>query len=61
MSDENPYAVGPPPDYDPPPIDDLRDPEWRTQTHARGRALVLAIMAELGHHRTENGKWTREE
>lgn len=56
MTEENPYAVGPPADYDPPPIDDLRDPEFRTRTHQRGRQLVLQVLADCGI-RKQGDKW----
>jgi hypothetical protein len=59
--DEPPeWVTGPPEGYDPPPIDDLRDPEVRTRTHARGADLVRQVLADCGI-RKRDGKWTREE
>jgi hypothetical protein len=55
-----PWITGPPPDFDPPPIEDLIDPEIPARIAAEGRDLVLAVLAEeCGIRKTENG-WTRE-
>lgn len=56
---ENEYVQGPGPDYSPPPIDDLRDDEYRTRTHRRGRDLVLQVLADIGI-RKANGRWMRD-
>lgn len=59
MSDEDEppeWVTGPPADYDPPPIEDLRDPEWRTRTHLHGRQLVLQVLADCGI-RKQGDKW----
>jgi hypothetical protein len=54
------WQTGPPPDYDPPPLEDLIDPEIPARIAATGRDLVLAVLAEeCGIHKTETG-WTRE-
>lgn len=63
MSDQTPdepppYVMGPPPDYHPPPIEDLIDPEIPARIAAHGRELVLAVLAEeCGIRKTDNG-WT---
>lgn len=54
-----PFIRGPGPDYEPPPIAELVDPEIPARIAAHGRDLVLAVLAAKGHHKTENG-WTRE-
>jgi hypothetical protein len=54
-----PWVTGPPPDYAPPPIEDLIDPEIPARIAATGRDLVLAVLDENGIRKTENG-WTRE-
>ena len=51
--------TGPPPDYDPPPIEDLIDPAVHERTAATGRDLVLAVLDDSGIRKTENG-WTRD-
>lgn len=43
-----PWITGPPPDFDPPPIEDLIDPEIPARIAATGRDLVLAVLAEKG-------------
>lgn len=59
--DEPPeWITGPGVDYDPPPVDDLIDPETRTRTHRHGRALVLQVLADLGI-RKRDGKWLPRE
>ena len=58
-ADPPPFIRGPGPDYDPPPIEDLVDPEIPARIAATGRDLVLAVLAAKGHRKTENG-WTRE-
>jgi len=57
---EAPYIQGPGPDYDPPPLDALRDPAIHDRTHATGRAAcIAAIEAATGNRKTARG-WTRE-
>lgn len=60
MSDENDYAVGPPPGYVPPNPDDLRDPEHKRRTAQQirddGAALVLEVLAAKGIRKVE-GEW----
>lgn len=58
MTDREPYAMGPPDDYDPPPVEDLRDPEVQTRTNARGADLVRQPLAELGIRKDDGGRWT---
>jgi hypothetical protein len=58
-ADPPPFIRGPGPDYDPPPLEDLIDPEIPARIAAKGRDLVLAVLAEGGIRKTENG-WTRE-
>lgn len=55
--DPPPYVMGPGPDYDPPPIADLTDPEIQTRTRLEGRELVLAVLASKGRRKVD-GKWT---
>lgn len=54
-----PFIRGPGPDYEPPPVDTLIDPEIPARIAAKGRDLVLAVLDENGIRKTENG-WTRE-
>lgn len=58
MSD--PYAMGPGPDYDPPPTEDLVDPEVHRSAAEKGRARCLAVLAECGIRKRENGSWNDE-
>jgi hypothetical protein len=56
------WVTGPPADYDPPPLDDLIDPEIREQAHsdahAKGRRLCLTALAEQqGITKRDDGKW----
>jgi hypothetical protein len=52
------YIQGPGPDYDPPPLDTLRDPALHEHTHTEGRDLVLAVLAEeCGIRKRDDGKW----
>lgn len=65
MSDQTPdeppeWVTGPPVNYDPPPIDELRDPEWRDRSHAAGRKLVLQVLADCGI-RKHGDKWLPRE
>lgn len=65
MSDQTPdeppeWVTGPPEGYDPPPIEDLRDPEWRDRSHAAGRNLVLQVLADCGI-RKMGDKWLPRE
>lgn len=57
--DEPPeWLTGPPEDYDPPPLDTLRDPALHEHTHTEGRDLVLAVLAqECGIRKRDDGKW----
>lgn len=55
--DPPPYVMGPGPEYDPPPIADLTDPEIQTRTRLEGRELVLAVLASKGRRKVD-GKWT---
>lgn len=57
-----PWVTGPPPGYDPPPLEALVDPAVREQhhtaTHEAGRAACLAaIHAATGKTRTPDGHW----
>jgi hypothetical protein len=57
-ADPPPWQTGPPPDYDPPPLDDLRDPAIHERIAATGRDLVLAVLAaECGITKRDDGKW----
>lgn len=63
MSDQTPdepppYAMGPGPDYDPPPIAELIDPAVRDETAIKGAALVREVLAEAGLRKVGE-KWTR--
>lgn len=51
------YIQGPGPDYSPPPLETLIDPESRDHTHAVGRATCLAALAECGI-RKGSKNWT---
>lgn len=55
-----PYAMGPPRDYHPPPAEDLTDPEVHRSAADRGRAKRLAALQEAGITRDERGKWNVE-
>lgn len=55
--DPPPWVMGPPENYDPPPIGDLTDPEIQTRTRLHGRELVLAVLASKGRRKVD-GKWT---
>ncbi len=57
---ENPYAMGPPPEYHPPPAEELTDPEVHRSAADRGRAKCLAALQEAGITRDERGKWNVE-
>lgn len=50
---ENPYAVGPPPGYDPPPIAQLRDPSIQERVNAQGAALVRGVIATIPTRATQ--------
>lgn len=52
---ENPYAMGPPPGYHPPPARELQDPAVQAETNTRGKAIcrdVLATLPARKHHTT---------
>jgi len=52
------YIQGPGPDYDPPPLDALRDPATHDRTHQTGRAAcIAAIEAATGKTKTPDGRW----
>lgn len=50
---ENPYAVGPPPGYHPPPVAELRDPEIQAGIDERGKALVREVIATIPRRTSE--------
>lgn len=54
------WYAGPPEGYVAPPVDELRDPEIRTRTHARGADLCRKVLADLGI-RKRDGKWLPRE
>ena len=58
--DRDEYVMGPSPDYDPPPVDELRDPEISKRTNARGADLVREVLADHGIRKL-GGKWLRDE
>lgn len=53
MTQENPYAMGPPRGYHPPPADELRDPDIQAETNRRGAALVREVIATIPTRATE--------
>lgn len=56
--DAPPWLTGPPPGYEPPPVDDLIDPTVRDETATKGAALVREVLAEVGLRKVGE-KWTR--
>lgn len=50
---DNPYVMGPPPGYDPPPIEQLRDPSIQERINAQGAALVREVIATIPRRSTE--------
>lgn len=56
--DDPPWITGPPPGYEPPPVDELIDPAVRDETATKGAALVREVLADLGHVKVGE-KWTR--
>lgn len=64
VSDENPYAIGPPPGYVPPDPDEFRDPEHKRRTHQQirddGAALVREALAANGIRKVD-GEWKTDD
>lgn len=50
---ENPYAMGPPPGYEPPPLAQLRDPSFQERVNAEGAALVRGVIATIPRRSSE--------
>lgn len=51
--DDPPWITGPPPGYDPPPIEKLRDPSVQERINAQGAALVRDVIATIPARRAE--------
>lgn len=56
-ADPPPWQTGPPEGYAPPPTATLRDPDVQARTAAKGAALVMAVLAEEGITKRDDGKW----
>jgi hypothetical protein len=50
---ENPYVMGPPPGYEPPPLSQLRDPSFQERINAEGAALVRDVIATIPRRSSE--------